>query len=128
MIWAIHINQILKIPQKQQKPITITKALVSLVHKLLLNMDDGEVTIAVFLDFKKALDAIKNQILLQKLSSAGFGRKTSIPTNYFIHRNQFIRLKGNEQFNRQIQHFISDSVLWQLHKVVQCGIYKNKGE
>ena len=51
-------------------------ALATLLDGLLINMDKGELTITVFLDFKKAFDMVDHKILMYKLKRAGLGLKT----------------------------------------------------
>ena len=45
-------------------------ALTHLTDKVLLNMDSGRLTGAVFLDLSKALDTVDNDLLLHKLKGA----------------------------------------------------------
>jgi len=41
-------------------------------------MNQGEVTLAIFLDYSKAFDTVDYKILLAKLRNLGFSRKATI--------------------------------------------------
>ena len=86
-----------------RKDRSTTKALASLLDELLTNMDNGELTIAVFLDFKKAFDTIDHGILHTKIAKAGLGRRTrSFLTNYLTNRKQYTHLNGQKSSLRNV--------------------------
>ena len=81
-----------------------TKALASLMDDLLTNMDNGELTMAVFLDFKKAFDTIDHNILQTKIKKAGLGIKTrSFLKNYLNNRKQYTQINGIESKLRDVK-------------------------
>ena len=87
-----------------RKDRSTTKALASLMDELLTNMDNGDLTIAVFLDFKKAFDTIDHHILMTKIEKAGLGQKTkSFLTNYLSNRMQYTRINGTESNLRLVK-------------------------
>ena len=74
-----------------------TKALARLLDSLLTNADRGELTVAVFLDFKKAFDTINHKLLIHKLNKAGLGPKAqALIANYLTNRKQKTKLKNIE--------------------------------
>ena len=70
-------------------------ALISLTDKILFNLDQGEVTRLVFIDFKKAFDIIYHHILLKKLE---LYRVSDVAVSWFksylSDRSQFVSLKA----------------------------------
>ena len=46
-------------------------ALIKVVDECLSNIDDGQVTAAIFLDLAKAFDTVKHSILVRKLQALG---------------------------------------------------------
>jgi hypothetical protein len=80
-----------------------TKALATVMDELLTNTDNDDLTIAVYLDFKKAFDTIDHHILITKLRRAGFDEKTcNLITNYLTNRKQHIRLNGADSMLQQV--------------------------
>ena len=74
-----------------------TKALARLLDSLLKYMDKGDLTIAVFLDFRKAFDTINHKLLLIKLAKAGLGDRTiSFIRNYLTNRKQKTKINNPE--------------------------------
>ena len=87
-----------------RKDRSTTRALAGLMDELLSNMDKGELTIAVYLDFKKAFDTIDHGLLLQKIQKAGLGKKTcSFIANYLTNRKQYTKLNDNESTIRTVK-------------------------
>ena len=66
-----------------------TKALAAIVDRILLANDDGDLAVAVFLDFRKAFDTVNHQILMWKLERAGLSRKLcNLIQDYLSDRQQ----------------------------------------
>ena len=81
-----------------------TKALARLLDSLLEAVDKGNLTIAVFLDFKKAFDTINHKLLLNKLVRAGLGPKTkALISNYLTNRKQKTKIKNLESSYQTIK-------------------------
>ena len=71
-----------------EKSKSITGILLALLYGLLTKMDKGELTITVFLDFKKAINTIDHEILMSKVEGAGLGLKTcTFLKNYLSNRS-----------------------------------------
>ena len=91
----IHRSQAGFIPER-----TTSSMLINLTDECLTNLDNGQETICVFLDIKKAFDS--HSLLLQKLKYIGvMGTAHNVLTNY---------LKGHQQKNT-INNAISDTHL-----------------
>ena len=78
----------------QSRKSTIS-ALLSVVHRLHLSLEDGQEVAAIFYDLKKAFDSVPHLPLLAKLSS--FGIHPSIfswVTSYLTSRSQQVVLNG----------------------------------
>ena len=87
-----------------RKDRSTTKALATILDELLTNTDNGELTIAVFLDFKKAFDTINHDILLNKTKKAGLGIKTrTFLENYLTNRKQYTQINGMKSTLRNVQ-------------------------
>ena len=72
-------------------------ALATLLDELLTNMDKGELTITVFLDFKKAFNTINHKMLMYKVERARLGLKIgNFPKNYLSNRKQRTKLNNIE--------------------------------
>ena len=81
-----------------------TKALSTLLDQLLMNTDNNELSISVFLDFKKAFDTIDHKILLHKLQAAGIGADTcKLIKNYLSNRSQTTRINGHTSGARTVR-------------------------
>ena len=72
-----------------------TSATATFIDDIALGLNDGNFTVAVFLDIKKAFDTIDHKIIIKNLKHAGVGRK-SLPLflNYLINRKQCVLYKG----------------------------------
>ena len=81
-----------------------TKALAEILDQLLTNMDNGELSISVFLDFKKAFDTIDHKILIKKLKAAGIDQNTcQLISNYLTNRTQTTTLNGSTSQCRTVK-------------------------
>ena len=90
----IHRSQAGFVPKR-----TTSSMLINLTDECLTNLDNGQETICVFLDIKKAFDSVSHSLLLQKLKYIGVtGTAHNLLTNY---------LKGRQQ-KTTINNAISD--------------------
>lgn len=80
-----------------------TKALSEILDQLLTNMDNGELSISVFLDFKKAFDTIDHLILIDKLKLSGIDHETcELIKNYLTNRTQTTQVNGFTSKQRNV--------------------------
>ena len=72
-----------------------TSATSNFLDDIMLNLDKGYHTTAVFLDIKKAFDTIDHKILLNKIKHAGVGGITErLLANYLCNRKQSVLYNG----------------------------------
>jgi len=70
-------------------------ALIILVDKIAQAIDNGEIVVGCFLDFKKAFDTVNHSILLDKLYKYGIrGIAHDWISDYLRDREQFVHFKG----------------------------------
>ena len=70
-----------------------TQAVATLLDRLLEGIDNGEYSITIYLDFKKAFDTVDHSILLWKLGRAGMGEGTcKLLENYLDNRKQCTKI------------------------------------
>ena len=70
-------------------------ALHSILNTWKMNMDSGNINIALFIDFKKAFDMVESQLLLRKLIHYGFSNNAeALMRNYFCERTQIVKING----------------------------------
>ena len=69
-------------------------SVVNLCNALLKSLDEGKITIGIFIDFQKAFDTINHDILIRKLSHYGI-RGTALQwfANYLFNRFQFVKYR-----------------------------------
>ena len=80
------------------------KALASILDQLSSNFDNNELSISVFIDFKKAFDTIDHKILIDKLRAAGFDHPTcALIANYLMDRSQSTKLNGHSSKSRTVK-------------------------
>ena len=79
----------------------------SMFHDLYNNIKIQQLTIAIFMDFRKAFDSIDHEILLQKIAKLGF-HENSIKwyKNYLANQTQYTVVNG-----------IESSLLWSSARV-----------
>ena len=81
-----------------------TKALATLIDQLLENMDNGELSVSVFIDFKKAFDTIDHKILIKKLRLAGMSEEIcNLISNYLKNRTQMTKINGETSKSRTVK-------------------------
>ena len=67
-------------------------SLINLTNATLKSIDEGKVTLGIFIDFKKAFDTINHDVLLGKLSNYGIrGLPLKWFKNYLSNRYQFVQ-------------------------------------
>ena len=72
-----------------------TQALSTLLDELFSAMNEGEVAITIFFDFKKAFDTVDHDILLWKLEKAGLGPNIcKLIANYLTNRKQATKISN----------------------------------
>ena len=70
-------------------------ALNTAVTQIINSLNKKEIVIGVFLDFSKAFDTIRHDILVQKLEHYGIrGKALELLTNYLNDRYQFVTIDG----------------------------------
>ena len=80
-----------------------TSATARFLDDIMLDLDKGNPTMAVFLDIKKAFDTINHEILINKLQHAGLGENTlRLLTNYLNNRNQAVLYNGKYSENKTL--------------------------
>ena len=78
-----------------RKGFSTTSAASTFIDDIVLGLDKGHFTLAVFLDIKKAFDTIYHKIIIQKLEYAGVGARTlSLIANYLDRRKQCVLYNG----------------------------------
>ena len=78
-------------------------ALVEIIDKIKLAMDNNELTCGLFLDLSKAFDTVNHEILLYKLDHYGIrGPALKLLKNYLTNRKQFVKIGQNKSELRLI--------------------------
>ena len=81
LVEFLELNNILSKDQYEFRKKYSTKlSLINLVNTLLTSIDEGKITLGIFIDFKKAFDTINHDILLNKMSHCGI---RGIPLKWF---------------------------------------------
>ena len=69
-------------------------SLINLINTLMRSMDEGKVTLGIFIDFQKAFDTINHDILLEKMAHYGIrGVALQWFVNYLLNRSQALCYK-----------------------------------
>ena len=70
-------------------------ALISLTDRLIESMEKGEITVGIFIDFRKAFDTVNHEISLEKLYHCGVrGIANDWFCSYLSDRLQFVEYNG----------------------------------
>ena len=70
-------------------------AIICLLEKLVAAIDNGEIGIGIFIDFRKAFDTVDHSILLEKLNYYGIrGPAFDWLQSYLCNRQQFVEFEG----------------------------------
>ena len=78
-----------------RKEHSTTSAASRFIDDLVLSLDKGQYTMAIFLDIKKAFDTIDHKIIIRKMRHAGIARKTlMLLSNYLPNRKQCVLYRG----------------------------------
>ena len=79
-------------------------ALMVVVDKIIISLQNGEFTIGLYLDFSKAFDTIDHEILFMKLYHYGIrGVSLSWFKSYMSNRSQFVSYNGDVSATRRIK-------------------------
>ena len=70
-------------------------ASLELIDRLLVELDNGETPLSIFMDLSKAFDTLNHDILLYKLKYYGIiGPALELFKSYFINRKQYVELEN----------------------------------
>ena len=68
-------------------------------------LDQGEIVLSIFLDFRKAFDVVDHQILLNKLEKYGIrGLPKQWISSYLSNRKQYVAINGVESSLQPVTH------------------------
>uniref|UniRef100_A0A6G5ABT2 Putative tick transposon n=1 Tax=Rhipicephalus microplus TaxID=6941 RepID=A0A6G5ABT2_RHIMP len=88
-----------------QKGKSTEKALVRIKDKIIQNIENRLFTVAIYLDFQKAFDSIKHEILFRKLEAYGFrGKAQNLIRSYLHNRLQYICLQDAQSEETVIKY------------------------
>lgn len=78
-------------------------ALIYLIDKVKIALDNDKLVLGVFIDLKKAFDTVNHNILLDKLFFYGIrGNAHKLITSYLNHRTQFVNWNNHHSHNLEI--------------------------
>ena len=90
-----NLNYLTKMQHGFPKRHSTTSATSKFVDDIILNLDKGYYSLAVFLDVKKAFDTVDHAILIKKLKHSGAGNNViRLFTNYLSNRKQTVLYNG----------------------------------
>ncbi len=76
-----------------------------LIDQLFWNLNNDQINVLVFIDYKKAFDIIDHNILLSKLEHFGIAPKElCLFENYLKGRNQLVHLNGKDSTQKKIDY------------------------
>ena len=80
-------------------------AVITLVETVAKALDTGKIVVGVYLDIRKAFDAIDHPIILRKLYSLGIrGNLYTWIKSYLTNRSQFVMYNNNKSETKYITH------------------------
>ena len=91
----LEVNNILQQHQYGFRKNYSTKlSIINLTNALLKSLDEGKITLGIFIDFQKAFDTINHNILKKKLSHYGIrGLALQWFADYLCNRHQFVKYR-----------------------------------
>ena len=95
-------------------------AVITLVERVAKALDTGKIVVGVYLDIRKAFDAIDHPILLRKLYSLGIrGNLYTWIKSYLTNRSQFVMYNNSKSETKFITHGVPQgSILGPLFFIV----------
>ena len=95
-------------------------AVITLVERMAKALDTGKIVVGVYLDIRKAFDAIDHHILLRKLYSLGIrGNLYTWIMSYLTNRSQFVMYNNSKSETKFITHGVPQgSILGPLFFIV----------
>ena len=95
-------------------------AVITLVERVAKALDTGKIVVGVYLDIRKAFDAIDHHILLRKLYSLGIrGNLYTWIKSYLTNRSQFVMYNNSKSETKFITHGVPQgSILGPLFFIV----------
>ena len=95
-------------------------AIITLVEKVAKALDSGKIVVGVYLDIRKAFDAISHPILLKKLYALGIrGNIYYWVKSYLTNRSQFVLYNNSKSEKKIISHGVPQgSILGPLFFIV----------
>ena len=95
-------------------------AVITLVERVAKALDTGKIVVGVYLDIRKAFDAIDHPILLRKLYSLGIrGNLYTWIKSYLTNRSQFVMYNNSKSETKYITHGVPQvSILGPLFFIV----------
>lgn len=88
-----------------QKGKTVQSALLNIKEKIITNIENKMYTVGIFLDFRKAFDSIKHDILYNKLCNYGIrGITLDLIKSYLHNRYQFVKINSFTSTSKLIQY------------------------
>ena len=80
-------------------------SLINLINTLLKSLDEGKITLGIFIDFKKAFDTINHSILLKKMAHYGVrGIPLQWFSSYLSNRSQLLCYNGITSKGKKITY------------------------
>ena len=95
-------------------------AIITLVEKIVRALDTGKIVVGVYLDLRKAFDAITDSILLKKLYALGIrGNIYDWVKSYLTNISQFVLYNNGKSETKFISHVVlQGSILGPLFVIV----------
>lgn len=88
-----------------QKNKSTEDAIANVTQKIYKTLDDGKVSLGIFLDLMKAFDTVSHEQLLQTLYNLGFrGISHSLFESYLENRVQQVEIEGTRSIPRIVQY------------------------